>query len=100
MSHEDFKKMLSRQMATFKADGRVMQTAEGHVTTNEGVEAWREAASVLDTQWKLPALRWSETLALAAQAHCNDQGPSGGIGHQGTDGSSTVDRVKRYGGVG
>jgi hypothetical protein len=72
MSHEDYKKMVFSQLASFKTSDKVMQTATGSMTTNEGVNAWKEAAEVLDSQWEVPALRWSETLALAAEAHCSD----------------------------
>lgn len=61
--------------------------------TNEGVSAWKEALGVLERQWKLPALKWSPVLALAARDLCNDHGPLGKIGHEGSDGSQSWDRV-------
>ena len=64
--------MVEKQLKSFTSNDKVMQTASGHVTTNEGSGAWLEAISVLESQWKLPPLRWSETLSLAAEDHCSD----------------------------
>jgi uncharacterized protein YkwD len=65
--------------------------------TQEGVSAWKEAASVLSSSAaKLPALQWSEGLAQACYDHINDQGPSGQNGHTGSDGSSPFDRIDKY----
>jgi len=42
-------------------------------------------------------LTWSDCLALAAKAHCDDIGASGATSHTGSDGSSYKDRMVRYG---
>ena len=34
---------------------------------------------------------------MAAQDHVKDQGPKGGIGHTGSDGSTPFSRMERYG---
>jgi uncharacterized protein YkwD len=36
-------------------------------------------------------------MALAARDHCHDLGTSGAIGSEGTDGSSYIERLSRYG---
>jgi len=45
----------------------------------------------------LKKLEWSEALAMAAKDHCDDTGPAGRVGDTGADGSSTSQRVARYG---
>jgi len=52
---------------------------------------------VLKQQKTFEPLVWNDYLALAAEDHCNDQGPKGVTGHGGTDGSSPFDRMNRYG---
>ena len=41
-------------------------------------------------------VNWSDALAQAWYDHISLQGPSGQVGHKGTDGSSFPDRVNRY----
>lgn len=48
----------------------------------------------------MPALQWSEGLALAARDHCEDAGRYGLVGYIGSDGSTPPDRIARYGKAG
>lgn len=43
------------------------------------------------------ALEWSDSLAMVAKAHCDDLGPKGTMSNYGTDGSSYLDRMARFG---
>jgi hypothetical protein len=65
--------------------------------TVEGPDAVREAIRVLRATRPLPALRLSRGMSLAAADHVRDQGPRGGTGHTGRDGSTAAARVSRYG---
>jgi len=65
--------------------------------TIEGRQAWMEAFKSLNGQPESPALKWSDKLASAALAHCNDIGPKGMASHVGSDFSSLKNRVERVG---
>jgi uncharacterized protein YkwD len=65
--------------------------------TEEGARAVREAIAALKSRRPMPPLRWSKGLAAAAADHVRDQGPTGGLEHRGTDGSSPATRASRYG---
>ena len=69
--------------------------------TKEGAAAVRDALAFLQKQPALPRLAASESgLLLAAADHVADRGACGQIGHTGSDGSSAIERQRRYGEVG
>ena len=65
--------------------------------TSEGAPAVHEASRVLKRMSSLPPFEHADGLALGARDHVRDQGPPGRMGHRGSDGSTTADRVERYG---
>ena len=66
--------------------------------TREGQAAVREAIDFLEQVTPIPdPLAYEEGLHFAAQDHVLDQGPSGQVGHVGTEGSIMRDRIHRYG---
>ncbi|NTV01984.1 MAG: CAP domain-containing protein [Chlorobiaceae bacterium] len=65
--------------------------------TREGVSALDECLRELERTGPLPGLSASRGLTLAARDHVQDQGPTGTIGHTGSDGSSLTSRIERYG---
>lgn len=67
------------------------------IRTTEGRAAVREAIAFLRRQKALPALEWSRGLWRAARDHARDLGPSGAMGHEGSDGSTMDQRMTRYG---
>jgi uncharacterized protein YkwD len=67
------------------------------VRTVEGASAVREAVRALRATSPLPPLRLSRGMSAAAGDHVRDQGPAGGLGHTGRDGSTPASRVSRYG---
>jgi uncharacterized protein YkwD len=69
------------------------------IQTSEGVVPVAEAIALLRATPPLPLLTASAALALAADEHCRDQAHSGGVGHQGQDGSNSFARVARHGRV-
>jgi uncharacterized protein YkwD len=66
--------------------------------THEGTAAVDEAIRFLATQAPLPPLAQASHLRRAAADHVADQGASGARGHQGGDGSSPAQRIRRRGG--
>jgi len=67
------------------------------ILTQEGVSAVDEAIEFLRAIKPVGALRPSPRVSRAARDHVLDQGPSGGLGLRGNDGSRMSDRVSRYG---
>jgi uncharacterized protein YkwD len=68
------------------------------IATVEGVAALDEAIAALRKgPRRLPRLARSQGLELAARAHADDLARSGGLGHEGSDGSSPAKRVTRVG---
>jgi uncharacterized protein YkwD len=66
--------------------------------TREGTAAVDEAIRFLSRQAPLPPLDQASHLRRAAANHVADQSASGGRGHQGGDGSSPAERIRRRGG--
>lgn len=66
------------------------------LVTKEGKSAILEAIEALKQQQPVGFLEYSVGLSLAARDHLNDHGPKGLIGHEGTDGSHSKDRILRY----
>jgi hypothetical protein len=67
------------------------------IITREGASAVNEAIEYLKSAQPVPPLHASRGLSHAARAHVEDQGPTGLIGHDGTDKSSPQDRIERFG---
>lgn len=94
------------QMRRFiqNADGSQSYTNAGdkgsNMSVKEDINTWNEAKTFLKRmagkRQSLDALKWSDGLALAAQDHCNDRGSRGGLGHDGSDGSTPDSRIRRY----
>jgi uncharacterized protein YkwD len=80
--------------------GRVVWTPGNPVglRTLEGTAAVDEAIRVLARQAPLPPLAQASHLRRAAADHVADQRASGRRGHQGGDGSSPAERIRRRGG--
>jgi uncharacterized protein YkwD len=64
--------------------------------TYEGPKAVHEAIDFLRKQKPLKPLQMYEGLCKSAQDHVNDQGPRGTMGHDGSDGSRSDDRIRRH----
>ncbi|MFI4950824.1 MAG: CAP domain-containing protein [Caulobacterales bacterium] len=59
-----------------------------------GTAATRDAIGVLDQRMPAPPLTMSPGLTAAALRHASDLGPTGGLGHIGSDGSNPGDRMR------
>jgi len=66
-----------------------MMTEEGPAAVQELIDFLKEAEPVGECAFNV-------NLMKAARDHVKDMGPSGATGHDGTDGSSPWDRIKRY----
>jgi uncharacterized protein YkwD len=79
-------------------DSKVLERpGRSYLRTEEGAAAVREAIATLKARRPVAPLRWSEGLTAAAADHVRDQGPIGGLEHQGTDNSDPARRASRYG---
>ena len=67
------------------------------VRTVEGVKAVDETIRFLSRQKPIPALSWSDGLAVAAAELADEQAENGGIGHAGKKSGSMRERVERHG---
>ena len=69
---------------------------EPRLRTQEGPAAVEEAIAFLEKQKPLPELAWSPFLAKAAEDLAKDQSAHGGVGHEGSDGSTPGSRMARH----
>ncbi len=75
----------------FKEPGRIT------VLTHEGVRALDQAVRFLESTPPAGPLEWNEVLFLAAMDLARDQSRTAATGHSGSDGSTMVQRIERYG---
>lgn len=66
--------------------------------TEEGVHAVDEAIAFLERQRHLSPIEAAPLLTDAATDHSTEQAADGNTGHEGADGSTPADRVRRHGG--
>lgn len=79
-------------------EGRLLKIpGQPAVETVEGVAALEEAIAALNSTGAVATLTSVDGLTQGAADHANDIGPRGMVGHSGTDGSSPLQRVQRYG---
>ncbi len=67
------------------------------ILTHEGASALEECIGALQAAKPVSPLSPAKGLALAARAHVKDQAMTGAIGHIGSDNSTPIDRIGRYG---
>jgi len=93
----EYATFLEQHKALF-VDPLIFQTPDGsRIVTSEGTAAVDEAIDFLRNVKPVMAFKPSLGLTKAALDHNNDTGPLGLVGHQGSDGSSPFDRMKRHG---
>ena len=68
----------------------------GGELTQEGPAAVDEALRFLDTTSSSGPLQWDDALAQMAAEHAADQGVTGEVGHEASDGSDFSERVERH----
>jgi len=79
-----------------KFDGNDYTGGEITMVTNEGPAAVQELIDFLKEAAPVGACAFNLNLMKAARDHVRDTGPTGATGHDGLDGSSPWDRIKRY----
>ena len=79
-------------------NGRLLELpGEIALRTDEGIRAVNEAIRFLQRAQPIGAVTPSRGMSRGARDHVRDSGPSGRMGHVGTDGSNPWDRVNRHG---
>lgn len=89
--------VLEDYRAQFQGD-QVIRPGRVTIQTREGTAAVDEAIRFLRRQPAVAPLRSDALLELTARDHAADQGPTGFIGHYGSDGRDFTTRVARRGG--
>lgn len=67
------------------------------LSTEEGAGAYYEAIAFLQKVQPIEALEWDDNIAKACLDHALDIGHSGSFSHTGSDSSSMISRLERYG---
>ncbi|CAG9312383.1 unnamed protein product [Blepharisma stoltei] len=93
----EFAEKVEKILPQYKTNNARHRPGAVPVITREGKNAAIEAINLLKNTEPLNALKWSEGLARAAQAHCNDSGSLGIIGHIGSRENSLQDRLEHFG---
>lgn len=93
-----FAASLKTYRAYFHANIVTLPGQPADFETAEGVAVVDETIAFLGRQQALGAMAEAPVLAAGAADHVRDQGASGDTGHQGGDGSSPGERVRRRGG--
>ncbi len=90
--------LLEARLASMNSQGNISNGCGRNCTlmTSEGKPAVEEAIRYLRKQPAVGALTPSANIAQAAKAHAVDQS-DGSIGHNGSDGSRSSDRLARFG---
>ncbi|OMJ86701.1 hypothetical protein SteCoe_11710 [Stentor coeruleus] len=92
-----FSSRFEAELTAFKANNAKHRRGAVPVMTREGMSAAEEALIAIKKATPLENLHWSEGLAHAAQAHCNDTGALGIVGHIGSRENTLQDRLEKFG---
>ena len=87
---------LKKQLDRFVEENIYRNSDGSLIMTNEGRKRVLDAINELKRMQPIGPLTYDEALAKAARFHCEDTGPAGLIGHNGSDGTSMGDRLKKY----
>ncbi len=80
-----------------KRGGVMEQMSRGGAEREQVMAGLDEAVQLLGRTERLPPFKVSRGLSLAAGDLVKDHGPRGLTGHKGSDGKSSLDRIKKYG---
>ncbi len=92
-----YARVLEAMRGTFRGDLMLRPRGEPPIKTVEGEPALEEAIAALKAAPPAGPLTPSRGLALAARDQVVDEGPTGAVGHRGTDGSNSFQRISRHG---
>ena len=88
--------ILTGELKYFEGKTLWLPGKKGKITV-EGPAVWKEAIAFLGTQKAVPSLKWDDKLAKAAEDHVKDLAKNSMTGHIGSDKSTPVSRINRYG---
>ncbi len=93
---KEFAKILEKRLSRF--EGKIYTDENGQQwSTQEGAAAVQEAINELNNTYKsVPAVSFNDKLAEAAKYHVDDIGPKGLTQHNGSNGETAANRIKRY----
>mmetsp|Transcript_22024 Transcript_22024/g.21718 ORF Transcript_22024/g.21718 Transcript_22024/m.21718 type:complete len:259 (-) Transcript_22024:41-817(-) len=92
-----FADSLESTLNQYKSNNAKHRPGAVPIVTREGINAAHEAIQALRSAEPIQALTWSEGLGRAAQAHCNDTGSLGIVGHIGSKENTLQDRLEYFG---
>ncbi len=97
-SPQSYIPILEAYLATMNSQGEIPDGCGQNCTlvTQEGRSAVEEAIAFLRTQPAVGPLEYSDAIASAAKSHAIDQ-RGGEVGHVGSDGSRSAQRLERFG---
>ena len=88
--------ILEKELKYFEGTTLWLPGKTGKIT-KEGPAVWKEAIAFLKVQAKVPELKWDDKLAKAAEDHVKDLAKNAMTGHIGSDKSTPISRINRYG---
>lgn len=88
--------LIEEQLGSFVDDINMQLEKEVYYETIEGRSAWEEARTFLNQQEPVRPFDHHPGLASASTDHARDIVKSHSNGHQGSDGSTFIDRIQRY----
>jgi uncharacterized protein YkwD len=88
--------LIEEQLGSFVDEVNMQLEKEVYYESIEGRTAWEEAKTFLSSQEPLRPFDYHPGLTRAATDHAKDIVKSHSNGHQGSDGSSFMDRIQRY----
>jgi len=90
-----YAKLLKNELKSYKGMHLIREGRDPFITI-EGPNGLKDCMSYLSKLKPMCVLHPDENLFKAAELHANDLSASGGTGHKGSDGSSTLDRIKKF----
>ncbi len=84
-------------LSRYKGKLLTMPGEEVSIVTQEGIAALHDAIRELKSSPAVPLLSPDSCLTRASRDHQRDQSATGRTGHEGADGSTAHDRIRRYG---
>lgn len=93
---EVYAEYLESWLPRFQGD-RLVRTGTQLLQMDEGRPAVEEAIRFLRETRPRPTLSLSDGMSRGAFDLVRDHGPVGGMGHEGRDGSTVAERIRRYG---
>lgn len=92
-----YARRLEEIQSSYEGVLRMREEGLAPIRTVEGVAPLLEAVAFLKQLRPMGPLASLDALVAAARDHVRDQGPTEAIGHRGSDGSNSFERISRHG---